>query len=189
MLATRAALALALLCTAAGSSSTPDAQRPLDCGWSRSLTLPAYDPADGQPSTVVLVFQRLVIARARIENMTPGPALADAQFAAILRLRTGGGLLLDERSWSGSASTFLGPFDGQRDALGSSGTTILGGDYRADTIAITDPVLIQTFARIGGGTCALQIETLGASGVVAPTGVLSDLDLLAGARVLVTYHP
>jgi hypothetical protein len=180
---------LALLAPVAGSGSNSDAQRPLPAGWGDTFELPAFDSSQGQPAAVRLTFQRLIAAEVQLENLADSPSLAEVDIGARFRLSLPGFGPLAERSWMASASAFLGPFDGMRDAAGPSGIVLEGWDYAAETITIEEPAHVALFCRPGGGTVGVALATAGIQRISAPPLVASAFDVRAGARLSVSYEP
>jgi hypothetical protein len=156
-------------------------------GWTRSGSVPRFDPSLGQLTEVDITNHGVLVGQIKVENLDATPRTLTGHVAGSLTF-SGPGLPTLTASSSATETFSAAAFDGTRDFAGRSGHDFGPLSREVSRSAtLTDASSLKAF--IGTGTLSFTDTAAGAS-YVSSTGrsFLKDIMDCARADVTVAYH-
>ncbi len=163
-----------------------NAHRPRVGNWSDTVWVPAYDPTQGVPRAVSLLYQRWSICQGRAENPSRSPCAVQFTHAVSLELALRGGRTIDTAELSGYEASYLTAFDGEVDYDGDSGCVLGPMGLETRVLYLDDPEDIAFFER-ERGQVPLTFTAMGQAYFSAPEGLQTEVDMRVGVRVVCQY--
>jgi hypothetical protein len=150
-----------------------------------SQNVSQFDPSLGRLVAVDIVIQGRVTSTIQVENLDPSPATVSATFSGSLTV-TGPGLNATVTTASDNVSYNAGPYDGNSDFAGTSGTTLGPRTVSGSrTITLTDPSTLSSWV----GTGTVTLTAVGRTTSSANGGnLLAQINATAGADITIRYR-
>jgi len=150
-----------------------------------SQNVSQFDPSLGRLVAVDIVIQGRVTSTIQVENLDPSPATVSATFSGSLTV-TGPGLNATVTTASDNVSYNAGPYDGNSDFAGTSGTTLGPRTVSGSrTITLTDPNILSSWV----GTGTVTLTAVGRTTSSANGGnLLAQINATAGADITIRYR-
>lgn len=153
----------------------------------RAGTLPMFDAALGQLTSVEIIVEGNLQSKILIENLEDAPADMEAELKGSLEFTVNGQTLSATPTQALQAT--VGQFDGTEDLGGTSahdfGTTTLSGTFQ--TITLTSPGDLAGFVG-GGGAIQVAQNARMRSSVSGPGNLIAAISSVASGNVKVVYH-
>ncbi|MEY2570775.1 MAG: large repetitive protein, partial [Acidimicrobiaceae bacterium] len=158
-------------------------------GWSTTVAIPKFDPAEGSLQRVVVTLDAHVDGDLAYENLDPlAPAdVTGTTAATISLLRSTGDIVLVTAIPSETRTDHLEAYDGLTDFDGASGKTATGlTDDQTATATISAAAVLTRYT--GTGSISLPITATNSSSVTGAPNVQSSTPTKASAKVTVVYE-